>query len=526
MDRTIGPLSCTRQSIIAGLLALLIGLSVAVHGLPVVVSQFMVDDSFYYLKIAGNIAAGRGFTFDGLHQTNGFQPLFQLMLVPLFWLRAGAVGTIRAEKVMEAVLFTITAVLLFRLGRAFTASVVGAWLCVFVLFLPGPGFQPLGKGLLAGMESGLDAMLLVLLLLCWVRIQGVGPPPGVFIAYGFLLGGLMLARLDNAFLIAALGLWHAWQLRLRAGPAPGRVLTSGAIALTIFAGYLAWNRIQFDGIIPVSGAVKLWESSQVTHNLLAQGFFSWFRNTLWFVFNPRAIALLPWTGLLGIPFLFLLQARSSRRNAPGVLDPQWRPVLIVLWASSVLKIFYYAVFEQAPSNQVFWYYVQEVIELGICAGIIGAWALQRLGPVRWMPVAKTGLALLFCTGWLGILLAKPVFEWELASLSALPEIERRVEPSARIGSRDAGLLGYFLPNPVIHLGGLVNDQEFLTYLESGRVADYVHKEKILYLVNLCDPSADDRLVQMMGAENVQLVYQAGQHVAAPADWVYKLYRVR
>ena len=39
-----------------------------------------VDDSYYYLQIARHLAAGDGFTFDGLNPTNGFHPLWLLLL--------------------------------------------------------------------------------------------------------------------------------------------------------------------------------------------------------------------------------------------------------------------------------------------------------------------------------------------------------------------------------------------------------------------------------------------------------------
>ena len=40
------------------------------------------DDAFYYLEIAARLARGQGFTFDGIHETNGFHPLWQLLLTP------------------------------------------------------------------------------------------------------------------------------------------------------------------------------------------------------------------------------------------------------------------------------------------------------------------------------------------------------------------------------------------------------------------------------------------------------------
>jgi hypothetical protein len=42
------------------------------------------DDAFYYLKIAKNIIAGKGMVFNSEIYTNGFQPLYLLLLLPAF----------------------------------------------------------------------------------------------------------------------------------------------------------------------------------------------------------------------------------------------------------------------------------------------------------------------------------------------------------------------------------------------------------------------------------------------------------
>jgi len=46
-----------------------------VHRLP--------DDAYYYLEIGHRIAHGQGATFDGLNPTNGFHPLWQLLVTAL-----------------------------------------------------------------------------------------------------------------------------------------------------------------------------------------------------------------------------------------------------------------------------------------------------------------------------------------------------------------------------------------------------------------------------------------------------------
>jgi hypothetical protein len=61
------------------------------------------DDGYYYFQIARNLARGAGFTFDGIHATNGFHPLWLLLQAPLFRLfgrRGAAAGGADPEAVL------------------------------------------------------------------------------------------------------------------------------------------------------------------------------------------------------------------------------------------------------------------------------------------------------------------------------------------------------------------------------------------------------------------------------------------
>ena len=64
--------------------------------------SLLQDDAFYYFTIARHVAAGDGFTFDGLHRTNGFQPLWLFLLVPLFRLVPDDVLALRAVLVVQS----------------------------------------------------------------------------------------------------------------------------------------------------------------------------------------------------------------------------------------------------------------------------------------------------------------------------------------------------------------------------------------------------------------------------------------
>jgi uncharacterized membrane protein len=77
---------------------------------------FLYDDSFYDFQIARHIAHGDGPSFDGTHLTNGFQPLYVVMLVPMYWV-AGSNETlpIHGALVLSAFCAVASALLLYRI---------------------------------------------------------------------------------------------------------------------------------------------------------------------------------------------------------------------------------------------------------------------------------------------------------------------------------------------------------------------------------------------------------------------------
>jgi|NGEPerStandDraft_6_1074524.scaffolds.fasta_scaffold29501_3 hypothetical protein len=85
-----------------------------------------VDDAFYYFRVAHNIASGAGSTFDGIDLTNGYHPLWQLLLVPLF---AGGPRSLTAlvyVAVLQGVIWAAAILIVYRLARRTQRS---HWLC-------------------------------------------------------------------------------------------------------------------------------------------------------------------------------------------------------------------------------------------------------------------------------------------------------------------------------------------------------------------------------------------------------------
>src|SRR5512142_3118632 len=77
---------------------------------------FIRDDAYYYFKVAQNISEGHGSTFDGIHATNGYHPLWMLVCVPIFALaRYDLILPLRVLVIVTGVLHLATAILLYRL---------------------------------------------------------------------------------------------------------------------------------------------------------------------------------------------------------------------------------------------------------------------------------------------------------------------------------------------------------------------------------------------------------------------------
>ncbi len=183
-----------------GLLLLGAHLYVALAPAHNLLNWFPTDDAFFYFKVAQNIAAGNGSTFDGLGLTNGYHPLWLLLCVPIFWLaQYDLYLPLRLVVLVLGLLQFGSAWLVFRwlrhslhLTTALLASLLWA---VF------PYIHTLTAR--NGLETGLSAFFLLALLATAAR-----PQPSRWRA-GALATLALLSRLDNIFFLGLLGLWLA-----------------------------------------------------------------------------------------------------------------------------------------------------------------------------------------------------------------------------------------------------------------------------------------------------------------------------
>ena len=217
------------------------------------------DDAGYYSNIARNLCLGYGCTFDRLHATGGFNPLFLALLTGVYWLMPGP----------PDVMILHRAGLLLDYGLALAG--LGAYVALMHRFvamqLPQSSARPylvpaaaLLYALFIGWKGlyGVDAHLTLLLLF----LYGLGVLRGgllkdrlpAALLDGLLLGLLVLARVDSLFLLVPIYVVAA--LSAGKGARFRNVALQGAATVTLVAPYLVWNRVQFQHWMPISARLK------------------------------------------------------------------------------------------------------------------------------------------------------------------------------------------------------------------------------------------------------------------------------
>ncbi len=461
----------------------------------------LYDDSFYSFGIARNIALGFGSTFDGEHPTNGYQPLWVAILVPLYAL-TGAHPTIPiyAALVLSAVLNVLTGWVVFRLLRRFV-STAAAFLGL-VLWGFGPAIV---RQSVNGLETSLAMLLVACALEYYVRVFRPRRAAGrrVALTLGALLGLAVLARVDALLFVVAL-----------AADALVRRLDVRALRLaaaTCAAVVLPWcivSQLTVGAMVPESGKATRFLSATyapndipalsdaggeasaglVWQNVLRSGQLvgTWpalhvFTRSLERVLdrsNPQ-MRKAPAIGILVLAAVLLCVALGWRasprvRRLPRALGFLWVYCVLLVVAYSFV-VFGHIFFSR--------YYYPIFFASVLLGGVAFEIVLQRFARAR--PRRRRALAMVL-VGLYAVLL--PYMSWNRLRrdnyqfINALEWIETHTPAEARIGIFNAGAIGYFSNRRVVNLDGKVNPRA-LEALRATRIRRYLVEEEIDFVVD-------------------------------------------
>jgi hypothetical protein len=504
----------TKRLLVVGLFgaALLYHLAVASQDFAVLAENgFLYDDSFYAFKIARNIALGNGPTFDGVHPTNGFQPLYVFLLVPLYWVfRSDLISPIYAALVFSALFSAIGAVLLFKIVGRYTSEKVALVTAAIWAFSPVVTRQT---------ANGLETSL-ALFCFAWVvhfyleRIRAIDKPPRRdFVRFGVLVGLAILSRIDAAFLALVIALDYLLVLRRRA-PSPvalSGLLTAVAAAFVTYLPWLAYSALATGNLFQDSGSATRYLSLAYaplfglgSHAMASTGptaGFLWGHIEHSFsvlklvpplhpffraaeklglelgAVKPLAMAANAAGLALAAALVYLVVGRKRSLRVRGFEEVQFLLVAAVVLVGAY-SLFVFGVFFFAR------YYYPVYFVLCVYAGLFLEEGARRLGG-RGAALRRLAVGLLAAyAGTFGYMAFRCACKSHqvYCFYDAARWVDENTSADETIGVFQSGAIGYFSNRRVVNLDGKVNG-EALDAWRGGRLAEYLRREGIDVVVD-------------------------------------------
>jgi len=434
--------------------------------------QFPTEDGYLMLTIARNIGLGRGMSIaDGTIATNGTQPLFTLIQAIGFWLVGGdKTGGVVIALILQIGFSLAAAGLLFLLANAvlngrenareMAALTTGLWYANAIVV-------PHSMNCL---ETGLYSLMVLLSVYVWYQHERQPPITQLDIGFALKLGALLgltfWSRNDAVFLVAAITGWHTLlglifsAYRAELPRRFGESVMMGLTSLAVVSPWLAYNKINFGSIVPISGTAQSASASFGNNVLeLPSKLFEYASIVLAI---PSVLERVPWvvivTSLAIIAYLILLGFAGAR-----LMRPQERLAFYVVGTYGVFLIFYYGFLFGAPHfvsrylfplSPFFALFTVAILGGGYQAWLAGGWG-QRLLPYG-------GLALLMLILLLNFRIYKLGTTHE--HFQVINWVEENVETSTWVGAIQTGTLGFF-HDRTINLDGKVNPQALAAKLE-------------------------------------------------------------
>lgn len=217
--------------------------------------ELLCDDGYYYFELARNAAHGEGFTFDSLHPTNGFHPLWAWILVPIFFLFKNSPWLPVHLALSLCALFSVgTALIIYQLFKRHELTLGGELASYVWLFNPYTVILSF-----RGLEGPLNTLLLALSIFFLDKIrQDKNYSYKEMKILGITVGLTLLSRTDNIFWLAVIIIFITrdlfalknWKLYLQKG------FYFGGIVFVVVSPWIIWNLITFHTIAQTSYQAK------------------------------------------------------------------------------------------------------------------------------------------------------------------------------------------------------------------------------------------------------------------------------
>lgn len=464
---------------------------VAGHPVPQLFgAHVLVDDGFYSLAYARELAAGRPFHVAPAQPGNGFQPLWVLLTAPVFlavdedWL------AVRLCLLLAAALAAVTSWLLFRWVRDAGGGVAGGLIATAVW-----SFSPVAVSHgLNGLETALALALLSCLGAFWGSLHA---RPA---ALGLIMAVAVLARVDAlvAVPIVAAAVWRCRSVR--------HAVRFGATFALVAAPWFLWSAAAVGRMLPESGAAtrqltKLLAGADpavaVVPSVVASNATEAARALLGETARHLAPALDPsnpaaWVWAPSAGFLAFLFVTASRLRRPDLAG------LPAAWPAAAAAAVAIAAYVGWVGGS--WFYPRYFQPVVLLATVLAGWLAGRVlhRSPRLAAVLPAALACYAVAGLTAVGARATAAFGEFAQPRWIPYVERQVAAGHRLGAMQSGLLGFATRGGVRNLDGVVDggarralaEGTFHHYLRSEGIDEVVDWSRLILLgpARRSDPS--------------------------------------
>lgn len=457
-------------ALVARLTQVLLGLTLLS---PLDTVDLLHDDAYYFLGIARSIASGEGSSFGGLVETNGYQWLWQYILVAQSWLLGNDRNLLFITTALSGYALTL-AVAFYCLKKSPAETKEFRAAMLVGLILSGFAYREV---FWHGMESTLFLILFPWLVAIIERRQ----TRIWLIALCFCL--LPLARLDA---LALVGACYLLLLIKQRGRLHWQQLPPAIAVALVMAIYIGFNQYYFGTPLPVSGLAKAVDSPRFANF----GIIHYYLNLSF------GIAATIWV---------LAEAWLKLRRKP--VANTFLPSIAVMAIAAVVQYFYYASFSGWPLWP--WYlYLQAGLVMALYA------RLYILLPHLLALKPKTGIAILAFVLAFSIMgasrnvMVRPLLitatenlcdqyqvclpvlprmrSYGAANLELLSSQRALLEGKTIAMGDRAGSFGYWLPasSKLLQTEGLVGNLAFLQARLNGTGEDFLSRAEIdLFVVD-------------------------------------------
>ncbi|OGG50466.1 hypothetical protein A2763_01685 [Candidatus Kaiserbacteria bacterium RIFCSPHIGHO2_01_FULL_54_36] len=452
--------------------------------LEYLLTNILPDDAFYYFEIARQIVLGSGSTFDGLAATNGYHPLWMLVLLPFFAVFGADVGglePIRAALALSVLLNAATGLLVWLILGRFTTNVFVRTLGLAIWAL-NPFLLYQGVN---GLETSLSLFFVALLFWQALKIEEKMAAQGQvtllnLVAFGLIGGLCILARLDTAVYVGAILLW-VW-LREMSRQSFKQAVLAGIVVFVCVAPWLLWNVTNFGMLTTSSSGANM----LVNHTLIFQdngtGVYQAIKGEFYMI-HGHISALMLRTSAPGLAYMLFGSALALFSIGAWTIPRRLRDIPVAYsFALGFALLFFLNVAVRWTGGR--WYFVSFGILVAILAAVVidtirGRWPFRERTK-QLAALALTGLiAFLFFTWWHKELTDPAVQQREMYATALWLDDNL---PDARVGVFNAGIIGYFSHADVINLDGLVNNDAYRAMKEQ-RLYEYLHDAGITHLAD-------------------------------------------